>query len=45
MIALNILCLTHLRYENEETGDIGEYPVVSVVGKGNINFKTIQTGF
>jgi len=33
------------RYENEETGDVGEYPVVSVVGKGNINFKTIQTGF
>ena len=33
------------KYEDEETGDIGEDIAVSVMGKGNINFETVQTGF
>lgn len=33
------------KYEDEETGEVGECPTVSVMGNGNINFETVQTGF
>lgn len=33
------------KYEDEETGEVGECSTVSVIGNGNINFETVQTGF
>jgi len=40
-----VIEVVNVEYEDEETGEIREDEEVQVIGKGNINFYTTQTGF